>query len=179
MIAPALTEWAKGQEAQLDRIRLAFALDDQRWIEERALERYELLYEAGLVREAMRDAQQERSQPSLGEPMASDHRRILATAISRLRGKLKYRPVLFEMMPERFTLSALQTAAEGILGLSLHKQNFRRALDRTGLVEGTGQMETGTGGRPAEYFRFRRELLSRRAVSGLSMPVHRKDSQNV
>ncbi|MEM7663946.1 MAG: NAD regulator [Pseudomonadota bacterium] len=175
VIVPALQAWADGNDQQLDRIRLAFALGDQRWIEERALERYELLYEAALVTEATRDARGDCRNPILGEPMASDHRRILATAISRLRGKLKYRPVLFEMMPDRFTLSTLQTAAEGLLGLSLHKQNFRRALDRTDLVEGTGQMETGTGGRPAEYFRFRRELLTRRAVSGLSMPVSRKD----
>jgi hypothetical protein len=68
--------------------------------------------------------------------MASDHRRILATAISRLRGKIKYRPVVFELMPERFTLSALQRTVEGILGLGLHTQNFRRALDKTGLVTG-------------------------------------------
>ena len=174
-IAPRLQTWAAGNEQRLDRVRLAFALEDQRWVEERALERYELLYEAGLVAEAARDAGLSFDQPPFGEPMASDHRRILATAISRLRGKLKYRPVLFEMMPERFTLSELQVAAEALLGLSLHKQNFRRALDRSGLVEGTGQLETGTGGRPAEYFRFRRELIRRRAASGITMPVSRRD----
>lgn len=174
-IVPALETWAAENEERQDRVRLAFALGDQRWIEERALERYELLYEAGLVAEAARDARRDCQHPVIGEAMVSDHRRILATAISRLRGKLKYRPVLFEMMPDRFTLSSLQTAAEGILGLSLHKQNFRRALDRSGLVEGTGQMETGTGGRPAEYFRFKRELLSRRAVSGMTMPVAKRE----
>ncbi|MEM9668249.1 MAG: NAD regulator [Pseudomonadota bacterium] len=175
VILPALNDWAIDDETRKGRIRLAFAADDQRWIEERALERYELLYEAGLVSEAVRDICDKGTGSGIGEPMASDHRRILATAISRLRGKLKYRPVLFEMMPEKFTLLSLQTAAEGILGLSLHKQNFRRTLDRAGLVEGTGQMETGTGGRPAEYFRFRRELLSQRAISGLSMPVAKRD----
>ena len=107
--------------------------------------------------------------------MASDHRRILATAVSRLRGKLKYRPVVFELMPERFTLSALQQTCEALLGLTLHKQNFRRALDRAGLVEGTGAMETSTGGRPAELFRFRREILRRRIVSGVATPARRTD----
>lgn len=176
VIAPHLFTWAAGNEQRLDRARLAFALDSQTWVEERALERYELLYEAGLVAEAARDAGLNVDMPKLGTPMASDHRRILATAISRLRGKLKYRPVLFEMMPGDFTLSALQGAAEALLGLKLHKQNFRRALDRSGLVEGTGIMETGTGGRPAEYFRFKRELLRQRAVSGIATPGTRRET---
>ena len=102
--------------------------------------------------------------------MASDHRRILATAIARMRGKLKYRPVIFDLMADNFTLSALQAVVEAILGLRLHKQNFRRALDRTGMVEGTGKMETSTGGRPAELFRFRRDLLKRRILMGVSTP---------
>src|SRR5690349_7503201 len=101
---------------------------------------------------------------ALGEPMLSDHRRILATAVSRLRGKLKYRPVVFELMPEAFTLSALQRAVEAIAGVALHKQNFRRALERADLVEGLGRMDAETGGRPAELFRFRREILGARPV---------------
>lgn len=169
-IAPRLLTWAAGNEARLDRARLAFGLDGQAWIEERALERYELLYEAGLVLEATRDAGLPEPGSRLGEPMASDHRRILATAISRLRGKLKYRPVIFDLMGEQFTLSALQRTVEAILGLRLHTQNFRRALDRSGLVEGTGKMETGTGGRPAELYRFCRERLKRQVLMGVSTP---------
>jgi hypothetical protein len=144
------------------------------------LERYELLYEAGLASEAARDRAEAPSMPSaelagaLGEPMISDHRRILATALSRLRGKLKYRPVVFELMPEAFTLSALQRAVEAIAGVPLHKQNFRRALERAELVEGLGRVDAETGGRPAELFRFRREILSARPVSGLSLPLLRE-----
>ena len=81
--------------------------------------------------------------PALGEPMISDHRRILATGLGRLRGKLKYRPVVFELMPEAFTLSALQRTVEAIAGVALHKQNFRRVVERTGLVEGLGRMDAG------------------------------------
>ena len=110
---------------------------------------------------------------ALGEPMLSDHRRILATAVSRLRGKLKYRPVVFELMPQAFTLSALQRAVEAIAGVALHKQNFRRALERAELVEGLGRMDAETGGRPAELYRFRREILGARPVSGLSLPLLR------
>lgn len=165
---------------RLARARLLFALDGAPWNEERVLERYELLYEAGLTPEASRDRgetpppRSEALAAALGEPMISDHRRILATALSRLRGKLKYRPVVFELMPEAFTLSSLQRAVEAIAGVPLHKQNFRRALERADLVEGLGRLETETGGRPAELFRFRRESLAARPVSGLSLPLLRE-----
>jgi hypothetical protein len=87
---------------------------------------------------------------------------------------LKYRPVVFELMPEAFTLSALQRTVEAIAGVPLHKQNFRRALERTDLVEGLGRLETETGGRPAELFRFRREALAERPAPGLSLPLLRE-----
>ncbi len=111
--------------------------------------------------------------PGFGEPMASDHRRILATAIGRLRAKIKYRPVVFELAPEKFTLLHLQRVVEAIAGLELHKQNFRRLLDRTGLVEGTREFDTSAGGRPAELFRARRETLNERPVGGVHVPAPR------
>ena len=179
-IEDALRRWAGGDGQRMSRARLLFALDAAPWNEERVLERYELLYEAGLAQEAARDRGE--ASPALpavlaaalGEPMLSDHRRILATAVSRLRGKLKYRPVAFELMPDAFTLSALQRAVEAIAGVPLHKQNFRRALERAELVEGLGRMDAETGGRPAELFRFRREILGARPVSGLSLPLLRE-----
>jgi hypothetical protein len=176
-IEPALRRWAGEDATRLPRARLLFALDGAAWNEERVLERYELLYEVGLAPEAARDRAETPAEGELaraaGEPMISDHRRILATALSRLRGKLKYRPVVFELMPESFTLSALQRAVEAIAGVPLHKQNFRRALERAELVEGLGQLEPDTGGRPAELHRFRREILAARPVSGLSLPLQR------
>ncbi|HMO43347.1 MAG TPA: NAD regulator [Phenylobacterium sp.] len=185
LIIEALRRWAEcgsasEREARMARIRIAFALEGAPWNEERVLERYELLYGAGLAPEAARDrgesvgVRTEALAAALGEPMISDHRRILATALSRLRGKIKYRPVVFELMPEAFTLFALQRAVEAIAGAPLHKQNFRRALERGGLVEGLGRMDADTGGRPAELFRFRREILSARRVSGLSLPLLRE-----
>ncbi|MDJ0921466.1 MAG: NAD regulator [Henriciella sp.] len=171
VIAPKLRTWAAGSDERQSRAELAFGLEGHPWIDEAVLERYELLYEAGLVEECARDQSLPLPGARLGEPMASDHRRILATAIGRLRSKIRYRPIIFEIMPERFTLSALQRTAEAILGQTLHKQNFRRALDRTGLVEGTGQQESGTGGRPAELFRVKRENLRRGIARGLNTPV--------
>jgi hypothetical protein len=174
-IIPRLATWAAGSTPRQTRIALAFGLEGHDWSEDRVLERYELLYEAGLVSECARDAGLPLPDVKLGEPMASDHRRILATAMERLRGKIRYRPVVFELMPDRFTLSDLQTACEGILGLPLHKQNFRRALDRTGLVAGTGEMKAGTGGRPAELYRFLREKVRKSAATGITTPALRRD----
>ena len=135
-----------------DRLRLSFGGDGNLWDEERALERYELCYEAGLLAEAERDGRPLTpglgARPYLGRAMQHDHRRILATAITRLRGKLKYRPVIFELMPAVFTLTELQRTVEAISGRHLHKQNFRRLVETTELVEPTGATTTRTGGRP-------------------------------
>ena len=142
------------------------------WNEELVLQRYELLYEAGLVPEAGRPRRPV-ADPVPGEPMRYDHRRILATGIARLRAKIKYRPVVFELMPPDFTLGQLQLAVEALAGRRLHKQNFRRLVDQQGLVEETGAMSAGTGGRPAKLYRFRREVLLERAVAGTKLPLAR------
>ena len=148
-----------------------FGIDGAPWDEERVLDRYELLYEAGLIEEARRDgrpaALARKTTPALGVPMRFDHRRILATAIARLRAKLKYRPVVFELLPPEFTLTELQRTVEAISGRHLHKQNFRRLVEAGALVEPTGEMSTHTGGRPAALFRFRREVLQERPAPGL------------
>lgn len=177
VLAPALRSWADeagapgSRLARIERVRTHFALDGLIWNEERALDRYELLYEAALVAEAARDrGEPGRTLAGTGQIMASDHRRILATAISRLRGKVKYRPVVFELMGDSFTLSELQRMVEGICGFPLHKQNFRRALDRTGFVEGTGHFEARTGGRPAELYRFRKDAARNQPALGLAIP---------
>src|SRR5690606_37924242 len=129
VIAPALAAWSGASAARRARVEALFAhRPGTRWNEERVLERYELLYEAGLAPEAARARALSDGVPAApprpigGRPMVSDHRRILATALGRLRGKLKYRPILFELAPPEFTLSQLQAAAEAISGLSLHKQ---------------------------------------------------------
>ena len=170
-LTPALCAWAAGDAARKGRIDTLFALTPAiRWNEERVLDRYELLYEAGLVEEAARDNGRP-APPTLGDlSMASDHRRILATGVARLRSKLKYRPVLFDLTPDTFTLSMLQAAAEAVAGLSLHKQNFRRGVERTGLVQPTGVFTSDTGGRPAELFRHIRPEPDDVAAFGLSLP---------
>ena len=174
VIVDRLREWSNGDSRRGARANSLFALTPgHRWNEERVLERYELLYEAGIVEEAARDAGQPPIPYAPGLTMASDHRRILATALGRLRGKLKYRPVLFDLMPEAFTLSDLQTAAEAVSGLALHKQNFRRGVERTGLLAPTGRTSSATGGRPAELYRFRGLDPQDGSAPGLSLPAQR------
>jgi hypothetical protein len=181
IIMPALTEWATRKTpvepvrplARRERLQLCFGSSGRAWDEEKALDRYELLYEAGLVDEALRDGREAAHTrgklPALGESMRYDHRRIFATAIARLRAKLKYRPVIFELMSNEFTLTALQHTVEAISGRHLHKQNFRRLVDTAALVEPTGEMSTLTGGRPAALFRFRREVIRERPSPGLRL----------
>jgi len=164
-LAPRLKEWAQRPALRSapvrpvkreDRIRICFGLDGGAWDEEKVLDRYELLYETQLL-----------SPEPFGKSMVLDHRRILATALGRLRGKIRYRPVVFELLPATFTLFQLQRTVESLAGLRLHKQNFRRLVESGGLVEGTGQIESRTGGRPAELFRFRREVLRERLAPGV------------
>ncbi|MEM6649508.1 MAG: NAD regulator [Pseudomonadota bacterium] len=168
-IIPALREWADTADRRA-RLRASFATEGVLWQEERALERYELMYEAGLVEEAVRDTGS-RAHPlsDIGRPMLSDHRRILATAIGRLRGKLRYRPIVFQMMPPLFTLTQLQTAVETILGFSVHKQNFRRGIELADLVAKTDKLSEATGGRPAALYRPS-DLAFEKYAPGLPLP---------
>ena len=179
-VIPALRRWADvggpgaGRRAKRERLEITFGRAGAPWNGDRVLERYELLYEAGLVAEAARGEDSDSEQPSrFGVAMPVDHRRMLATALGRLRGKIRYRPVIFELMPPTFTLFQLQRAVEALAGVRLHKQNFRRLVEKGGLVEGTGRVEHHTGGRPAELFRFRHEVLRERPAPGVGLPGRR------
>jgi hypothetical protein len=178
---PVLTQWAaekapgpiKQSGGRRERVGFAFGQGNGGWDEEKVLDRFELMYEAGLVEEARRDGREAAlargELPKLGRVMRFDHRRILATAMGRLRSKLKYRPVVFELMPDEFTLTALQRTVEAISGRHLHKQNFRRLVEAGALVEPTGASSIATGGRPAQLFRFRRDVVAERPAAGLRL----------
>lgn len=180
-LVPRLMKWAKNrlttalQRRAIERVNICFGVSGSVFDEEKVLDRYELLYEAGLLFEAKRDGREAALDwdevPKLGEPMILDHRRIVATAMSRIRAKIKYRPVIFDLMPENFTLLELQQSVEGISGNLLHKQNFRRLVENGGLVVPTGKMTSQTGGRPAKLFRFRKEVLLERRTAGVRVRV--------
>jgi hypothetical protein len=174
-IAPGLQRWAGTGDvrtARRARAAITFGLDGRRWNEELVLQRYELLYEAELIHEASRGGPHGGGL-ALGLPMIGDHRRILATGIARVRAKIKYNPVVFELMPPVFTLLQLQRCVEAIAGLSVHKPNFRRLIEQQQLVEETGETVTDTGGRPAKAFRFRPAVREERAAAGAKLPLTR------
>lgn len=196
VIRPHLWDWVEQasdlalQHKRAQRVEEAFGSEEAAGIDPvRALDRYELLYEARLVPEALRDEAEHaraaggplpKPEPDrlsvanrLGHPMSVDNRRILASALGRLRGKLAYRPVVFDLLPETFTLLQLQRVVEALFGTCLHKQNFRRAITNMDLVEPTGLMEAIGRGRPAELYRFRRKALTERRTVGIGIPMTR------
>lgn len=187
LVQPRLDAWARSPVdptapqrliSRPDRVRMCFGGDDNAWDEEKSLERYELLYEAGIVDEAVRDGRVVGvgAHGLVGAAMPFDHRRILATAIGRIRAKIKYRPVIFELLADEFTLFELQRTVEAVLGPHLHKQNFRRLVETGGLVEPTGDVKSATGGRPAKLFRFRRDVLLERPSPGVRIKLGRSSS---
>lgn len=195
----SLEDWrdeAQGEarEARSRRIMTLFPPENVPWDPEKAILRYELLYEAGLVAESHRDwtscSPEERIQLPMagsrlgkteawteatqrGTPMTMDHRRILASALGRIRGKIRYRPVIFELVPPEFTLLHIQKVSESLTGIPLHKGNFRRLLIQDGLVKETDRKDTTQPGRPAALFRFRSSVLQERPAPGVGLPLRR------
>lgn len=179
-LVPVLQEWVRAvdgdrRERRRQRAAICFGLEGRPWAPTLALQRYELLYEAGAIPEA---GHYPAGVPAAvaaarGQSMDADHRRILATGLSRLRAKIQYRPVVFELVPDAFTLGQLQRSVEALAGQPLHKQNFRRLVTQQDLVEETDEVATDTGGRPARLFRFRRAVLDERQVAGTKLPAVR------
>ena len=183
-IALALTDWSENasdsvaRSARWQRAAVTFGLDEYEWNEELVLQRYELLFEACVVPEAWGEGDGESSASAAasllpGAAMSNDHRRILATGMARLRAKIKYRPVVFELMSEEFSLLQLQQTVEALAGRGLHKQNFRRLIEQQSLVEETGQVTAVGAGRPAKLYRFRRNVMLERAIAGNKLPLAR------
>lgn len=185
----ALMDWAAGEPALADtrraRCGATFGLAGADWLPDLCLQRYELLWEAGLVAEALRGEQSGTGAPPALDPLAGepaisgvalphDHRRILATGMARLRATIQYRPVVFELLPDAFTLSELQACVEAVAGERLHTQNFRRLIQQQELVEETGEVDASTGGRPARLFRFRRQVHALRQLVGTKLPLPRR-----
>jgi 8-oxo-dGTP diphosphatase len=92
-------------------------------------------------------------------PVAFDHAQILGYALTRLRYKLEYTAVGFELLPDQFTLTELQTAYELVLGEELDKRNFRRKILSAGVIEPSGDYRTGEG-RPAQLYRYREDAVA-------------------
>lgn len=92
-------------------------------------------------------------EPEKELPIAFDHREILKTALRRIRGKLEYAPIGFQLLPERFTLTELQQVYEAVLGAPIDKRNFRAKVQRGGQVRALEDYRTGSH-RPARLYTF-------------------------
>jgi 8-oxo-dGTP diphosphatase len=103
--------------------------------------------------------------------LAFDHQVIIDTAIERLRGKVRYAPIGFELLPQKFTLSQLQRLYEVILEKPLDKRNFRKKLLAMDLLIDTGEQEQGVAHRAARLYRFDRRKYQKLAKHGFSFDI--------
>jgi 8-oxo-dGTP diphosphatase len=88
--------------------------------------------------------------------LAFDHAEQLGMAVKRIRGKLAYAPIGFQLLPEQFTLRDLQLVHEAVLDRALNKDSFRRKMLSSGQLEATGEYQSDVDHRPAELYRFAR-----------------------
>lgn len=156
-----IEQWASGHEERQSRIAPAFGLYELPWDDTRVLERYELLWESGLV---------PRSIPA-DDATNGDNRRLLATALSRLRARIRYSPAVFELLPKAFTLLQLQQAMETVSGRLMHKPNFRRLVLHQKLVKETGTYDRSTVGRPARLYHFRPAAMASCYLEAAFLPL--------
>lgn len=184
-VLEAVERWAATQpgDGVRERIDAAFGQGLREWNEERVAERWRLLFDARLVPEARRDRWGRSDGEGFGREMAFDHRRILADALARVRGKIKYIPnALRALAGDEFTLDELQAACEAVAGRRLHRANFRRAVAQTRgdrqaraprIVAGTGKRRPRAPGEPGvapEVFAFLPGILRARLDPSLRLP---------
>lgn len=166
-IADRLRHWAQDNAHRWQRCATTFGLDDHGWNDELSLARYELLWEAGLVPESTWQ-----NAPLLpGLSMHRDYRRVLATALSRMRAKIRYTPAVFDLLPQQFTLLQLQQAMEALAGRFMHKQNFRRLVQQQKLVSRTAEYDTPPQGRPAQLYQFAPQTAEHCYLAGAKLPL--------
>lgn len=103
--------------------------------------------------------------------LAFDHKQILNSALERLRGKVRYQPLGFELLPAKFTLGQLQRLYESILGRSLDKRNFRRAFLRMNILEELDELEEDVSHRPSRLYRFNKAEYKRLVKAGFNFEI--------
>jgi 8-oxo-dGTP diphosphatase len=122
--------------------------------------------------QASTDAREARWCPiGLVSALAFDHQEILRTARLRIQGKVRYQPIGFELLPEKFTLSQLQHLYETILARELDKRNFRRKILEMGLLMSTGEKEQNVSHRAAQLFHFDRERYEALVICGFNFEL--------
>ncbi len=103
--------------------------------------------------------------------LAFDHEEILEIAHKRLRGKIRYQPIGFELLPERFPLRSLQAVYEKILDRKLDKRNFRKKILNMGILEELDEIETDVSHRAAKLYRFNKHKYDRMVKQGFNFEI--------
>ena len=103
--------------------------------------------------------------------LAFDHANILGTAVERLKGKVRYQPIGFELLPPKFTLSQLQQIYEAVLGMELDKRNFRKRVLSFGLLVPLKETQMLGRHRPAQLFRFDAEKYEKLKKRGFNFEL--------
>jgi 8-oxo-dGTP diphosphatase len=104
-------------------------------------------------------------------PLAFDHTQILATALTRLKGKLRYEPIGFELLPSKFTLSQLQKLYETVLGQTLDKRNFRKKILSMDLLIDLGETERDVRHRAAKLYQFDEQKYQQLKKKGFNFEI--------
>ncbi|MEI6331513.1 MAG: NUDIX hydrolase [Pseudanabaena sp.] len=103
--------------------------------------------------------------------LAFDHDQILQTAIARLRGKIRYEPIGFELLPKKFTLTQLQKLYEIVIDRQLDKRNFRKKILSMDLLIDTNELEQGVSHRAAKLYRFDESKYLELKQNGFSFEI--------
>lgn len=180
-LLPEIYRWCgfstERSEVKCARVARLFADDEGPFQPELLTERYDMLYGAGLLPEALRDrsgAVVSVRNPHVhifGQTMMGDDRQMMARALSSLRQELRVRPLPYWLISGRFSLGALQRTTEALLGLPLHTQNFRRDMMRLNVLQDTGRQETRNTRRPARLYAWREDFDAHHYFSGMPCPL--------
>lgn len=100
-----------------------------------------------------------------------DHKLIIEEALRKLRDQVKYHPVGFQMLPDKFTLTELQTLYEVILDTTLDTRNFRKKIQNMGLLVDTGEKQTNVAHRAAKLYSFDVDVYNRLKEEGLNFRI--------
>jgi 8-oxo-dGTP diphosphatase len=104
-------------------------------------------------------------------PLAFDHDRILRIALNRLRGKIRYQPIGFELLPEKFTMPELQNLYESVLEMQLDRRNFRKKILDTGLLIDHNESMKGVPHKGAKYFSFNKKKYKELSERGFNFEI--------
>ncbi len=181
VLRPALDEWAQSGGAKQNLLRLAklqtlFTDNTKAWVPSLTSERFDMLYEAGLLPEALRDrtgaaiSVRQRHAAVYGQIMQGADRHALAMALSSLRMQVELSAAMSSLMPSPFTLGALQKTVEAVIGLSLHTQNFRRDLMHSGQISKTGERGRIGRSRPGMLWEWAGAAQKFTALVGMPLP---------